>query len=155
VGISLRAVNPYIAQASSIFKEGRDNGYFIKRSNGEVWQWNWWQAGMAVVDFTNPAATEWYLGKLKALLDLGVDCFKTDFGERIPHIDVKYHDGSDPVRMHNYYSNLYNEKVFGLLEKVRGKGEAVLFARSGAAGGQRYPVVCLHFALPIRLINFH
>ena len=119
-----------------------DAGYYIKRTNGEPWQWNVWQPGMAVVDFTNPAATEWYLSKLRNLLDIGVDCFKTDFAERIPHLDVVFHDKSvDPVRMHNYYSVLYNEKVFGLLEEVKGKGEAVLFARSAHAGGQRFPVV--------------
>ena len=138
---SYYVVNPYIGQPSSMFKEGKAKGYFIKRTNGEVWQWNYWQPGMAIVDFTNPEATAWYLGKLRALLDMGVDCFKTDFGERIPHIDVAYHDGSDPRRMHNYYAVLYNEKVFGLLEDVRGKDEAVLFARSAAAGGQRFPVV--------------
>lgn len=31
---------------------------------------------MAFVDFTNPAACEWYQSKLKALIDLGVDTFK-------------------------------------------------------------------------------
>ena len=54
--------------------------------------------------------------KLKKLVDMGVDCFKTDFGERIP-TDVVYHDGSDPVKMHNYYTQLYNKSVFELLEK--------------------------------------
>jgi alpha-D-xyloside xylohydrolase len=70
---------------------------------------------------------------------MGVDCFKTDFGERIP-IDVKYHNNADPVGMHNYYAQIYNECVFGLLEEVKGKGEAVLFARSAHAGGQKFPV---------------
>jgi alpha-glucosidase (family GH31 glycosyl hydrolase) len=97
--------------------------------------------GMAIVDFTNPAATKWYLSKLRALLDMGVDCFKTDFGERIPHVNIKFHDGSDPMRMHNWYSVLYISQVHKLLEEVKGKAEAVLFARSGAAGGQRFPVV--------------
>ena len=50
---------------------------------------------MALVDFTNPAACAWYADKLRALVDMGVDCFKTDFGERIP-TDVVYFDGSDP-----------------------------------------------------------
>lgn len=31
---------------------------------------------MAYVDFTNPEACKWYQSKLKALMDLGVDCFK-------------------------------------------------------------------------------
>ena len=57
--------------------------------------------------FTNPAACQWYADQLRALLDMGVDTFKTDFGERIPTA-VVYHDGSDPLKMHNYYPYLYN-----------------------------------------------
>ena len=120
-------INPYIAQQSEIFDEAAQNGYLIKKTDGSVWQTDLWQAGMGIVDFTNPDAREWFCAKLKALLDIGVDCFKTDFGERIPTEDVVFADGSDPLRMHNYYTYLYNEAVFDLLEKVRGKGEAVLF----------------------------
>mgnify|MGYP003274264404 FL=1 len=94
---------------------------------------------MGLVDFTNPDAVKWYQNKLKTLLDMGVDCFKTDFGERIP-VDVKYYDGSDPVSMHNYYTYLYNKAVFDLLKEVKGEGEAILFARSATAGGQQFPV---------------
>ncbi|MBO3101512.1 alpha-xylosidase [Cellulomonas fengjieae] len=132
-------INPYIAQRSYLFEEGRALGYLVRRADGSVWQWDKWQAGMALVDFTNPAAVAWYQGKLKALLDDGVDCFKTDFGERIP-TDVVWHDGSDPQRMHNYYTQLYNKVVFELLETERGEGDAVLFARSATAGGQQFPV---------------
>jgi alpha-D-xyloside xylohydrolase len=132
-------INPYIAQRSPLFEEGLANGYLVTRSDGSVWQWDLWQAGMALVDFTNPKAAEWYSKKLERLLDQGVDAFKTDFGERIP-TDVVWHDGSDPERMHNYYTQLYNRTVFDLLRRRRGAGEAVLFARSATAGGQQYPV---------------
>lgn len=132
-------INSYIGQESPLFEEGVKGGYFIKRPNGDVWQWDMWQPGMAIVDFTNPEACKWYCSKLEQLLDMGVDCFKTDFGERIP-TDVVYYDGSDPMKMHNYYSYLYNKTVFELLERKRGKGEAVLFARSATAGGQKFPV---------------
>ncbi|MBE5960756.1 MAG: alpha-xylosidase [Lachnospiraceae bacterium] len=139
-GIKICAwINSYIGQESSMFEEGMKNGYFIKRKNGDVWQWDMWQPGMAVVDFTNPAACKWYSDKLETLLDMGVDCFKTDFGERIP-TDVVYYDGSDPVKMHNYYTYLYNKTVFELLERKKGKEEAVLFARSATVGGQKFPV---------------
>ncbi|KAF7965991.1 hypothetical protein HWV62_40515, partial [Athelia sp. TMB] len=133
-------INPYISQLSPIFEEGVKGGFFIKRKDGTPWQWDLWQPGLAIVDFTNPKASEWYRAKLSALLDLGVDCFKTDFGERIPHVAVEFHDGADPLRMHNTYSVIYNEVVFSLLEERFGKGEAVVFARSAAAGGQRFPV---------------
>ncbi|MEU3742569.1 alpha-xylosidase [Streptomyces sp. NPDC032198] len=132
-------INPYIAQKSALFDEAATAGYLVKRTNGDIWQWDLWQAGMALVDFTNPEACAWFQAKLKVLLDQGVDCFKTDFGERIP-TDVVWHDGSDPERMHNYYTHLYNRTVFELLEKERGTGEAILFARSATAGGQQYPV---------------
>ncbi|SNS66315.1 alpha-D-xyloside xylohydrolase [Actinomadura meyerae] len=132
-------INPYIGQRSPLFEEGRSRGYLLMRPDGDVWQWDKWQPGLAVVDFTNPEAREWYAGKLEALMDMGVDCFKTDFGERIP-TDVVYHDGSDPERAHNYYTFLYNRTVFDLLRKKRGEGEAVVFARSATAGGQRFPV---------------
>jgi alpha-D-xyloside xylohydrolase len=42
--------------------------------------------------------------------------------------------------MHNYYPYLYNRTVFELLEKRRGTGEAVVFARSATAGTQQFPV---------------
>jgi alpha-D-xyloside xylohydrolase len=132
-------INPYIAQRSPLFGEGQARGYLLKRPGGDVWQWDRWQPGMAVVDFTNPEAREWYASKLDALLGMGVDCFKSDFGERIP-VDVQYFDGSDPERMHNYYTYLYNQTVFELLHKRRGEGEAVVFARSATAGSQQFPV---------------
>ena len=133
-------INSYIGQESRLFKEGCEKGYFIKRTNGDVWQWDMWQPGMAIVDFTNPEAWKWFQDKLEVLLDMGVDCFKTDFGERIPTENVVYYDGSDPMKMHNYYTYLYNKCVYELLERKRGKGEAVLFARSATVGGQKFPV---------------
>ena len=130
--------NPYIAQMSSLFPEAKEKGYLIKRPDGSVWQWDLWQPGMAIVDFTNPDARTWYQSKLQKLIDIGVDSFKTDFGERIP-TDVIYSDGSDPVRMHNYYPYLYNKTVFELLERKPNK-ETVVFARSATAGCQKFPI---------------
>jgi alpha-D-xyloside xylohydrolase len=132
-------INPYIAQRSALFAEGKANGYLVKKANGDVFQWDLWQAGMGLVDFTNPAARQWYAEKLRGLVEMGVDAFKSDFGERIP-TDVVWHDGSDPERMHNYYTQLYNQVVFDVLRETRGEGEAVLFARSATVGGQQFPV---------------
>lgn len=132
-------INPYIAQRSPLFAEGKALGHLLRRPDGSVWQWDLWQPGMALVDFTSPAARDWYAAKLKALLDQGVDCFKTDFGERVP-LDVAWSDGSDPERMHNHYAYLYNRTVFEVLRTHRGDGDAVVFARAATVGGQRFPV---------------
>ena len=133
-------INPYIAQKSRLFEEGSQKGYFIKKTNGDVWQWDKWQAGMAIVDFTNPDAVKWYQGYLKELLNQGVDVFKTDFGERIPAKDVQYFDKSDPEKMHNYYPLIYNKIVIDTIAEVKGQKEALVFARSGTVGSQCYPV---------------
>lgn len=132
-------INSYVGQESALFKEGMEKGYFLKRPDGSVWQWDMWQPGLAIVDFTNPEARAWYTSKLEKLLDMGVDCFKTDFGERIP-TDCVYYDGSDPEKMHNYYSYLYNKTVFDLISRKKGKKDALVFARSATAGGQKFPV---------------
>lgn len=132
-------INPYIAQRSKLFDEGKKNGYFIKNPDGSVFQCDMWQPGMAIVDFTNPDACKWYADKLRRLCEMGVDCFKTDFGERIP-TNVKYFDDSDPIAMHNYYTYLYNKTVFNVLKEYYGENKACLFARSATVGGQKFPV---------------
>ena len=132
-------INPYIAQASALFDEAAQNGYLLRKPNGDMWQTDMWQAGMGIVDFTNPAACEWFAEKLRVLMDMGVDTFKTDFGERIP-TEVIYHDGSDPLKMHNYYTYLYNKTVFNTIKAKRGDKDTVVFARSATAGGQQFPI---------------
>ncbi|MGN6445101.1 alpha-xylosidase [Amnibacterium sp.] len=130
--------NPYIAQRSPLFAEAMAAGHLLRRPDGSVWQWDLWQAGMGIVDFTSDAAVAWFQDKLRVLLRQGVDALKTDFGERIP-VDVVHADGTDPERMHNLYTERYNAAVHRVLEEER-PGEAVLFARSATAGGQRHPV---------------
>ncbi len=132
-------INPYIGERSHLFDEGLKHNYLLNKPNGDVYQRHKWQAGMAYVDFTNPAAKKWYQEQLRRLIHMGVDCFKTDFGEEIA-TEVAYHDGSDPDLMHNYYTYLYNQAVFELLEEELGQGKALLFARSATATCQKFPV---------------
>ena len=124
---------------STLKRLHEDKGYLVRKPNGEVWQTDFWQAGMGLVDFTNPAAREWFKDKVKALLNQGVDAIKTDFGERIPR-DVVWYDGSPKLSMHNWYTQLYNQAVFEAIEEAYGKGNACLYARSATVGGQQQPV---------------
>ncbi|MBO5571834.1 MAG: alpha-xylosidase [Ruminococcus sp.] len=130
-------INPYVGQRAPVFRELAEKGYFIRKKDGSVFQTDLWQPGMAIIDFTNPQAREWFAERIKELADMGIDAVKTDFGERIP-TDVVYADGSDPYKMHNYYSYLYNKTVWDALSEA--KGEACLFARSATAGCQQFPV---------------
>lgn len=144
-------INPYIAQKSPLFQEGLDAGFFVTTGSGDVWQWDRWQAGMALVDFTNPMARGWYQKRLDDLIHIGVDSFKTDFGERIPVADsfygakalkegIVYRGGLSAESMHNTYAYLYQEAVFEVLEKRLGKNKACIFARAASVGCQQFPV---------------
>jgi alpha-D-xyloside xylohydrolase len=95
---------------------------------------------MALVDFTNPSACQWYKSYLAKLVDMGVDAFKTDFGEQIPRKDISYHNGADPERMHNYYTHLYNKTTYEVIQEKLGTTQGCLFARSATTGGQTLPV---------------
>lgn len=132
-------INPYVSQEGRLFDEGAAGGYFLKTKSGDVWQTDGWMSGMAIVDFTNPAACAWYKDRLGAIIDMGADCIKTDFGERIP-TDVAYFDGSDPALMHNYYPFLYNKVIFEMLKEKKGGKNACVFSRSATAGTQQFPV---------------
>ena len=132
-------INPYISQRAGIFDECAGKGWFLHNPDGSVFQCDLWQPGMAIIDFTNPKAYQWFGEQIRKLAAMGVDAIKTDFGERIP-VNVVYHDHSDPIAMHNYYTYLYNKCVFEALESAVGTGNAVLFARSATVGGQKFPV---------------
>jgi alpha-D-xyloside xylohydrolase len=148
-------INPYIAQRSALFDEGMQNGYLLKRPDGSVWQWDRWQSGMGAdgasesisptprpIAGTRPSCGPhgtWGAGRDGRGHVQDRRPTERGDGERIP-TDVVYHDGSDPVRMHNYYPLLYNRCVFEVLEDALGKGQACVFARSATTGGQQFPV---------------
>jgi len=135
--------NPYAAVQSAMYQEGAAKGYFLRRPDGSTYEALVWsqrsERGMglcAIVDLTNPEAVAWFRRKHEALLAQGVDAFKTDFAEEIPE-DARFHNGLTGAEMHNPYALLYQQEVF---EATRAHaGRAVIWARSGAPGSQRYP----------------
>lgn len=135
-------ISAYIAETSPLFEEGMKNNYLVRRRNGDVWQRDYWKAGMGIVDFINPGARKWYTSYMNRFIDLGVDAFKTDFSEDVPYIDSQFYDGSDPTRMHGLFSLLYKDTVLDTLQSCFGIGKAYLFSRSATAGSQRLSVHC-------------
>ena len=132
--------NTYVSIFSEVYREGSERGYFLKNRDGEDYVTNLWldrQPAMAIIDVTNPDAVAWYKERHRRLLRMGVDTFKTDFGEEIPP-DAVYAGGQDGKAMHNLYSMLYQGAVFEVVEEKHGKG--VIWARSGCAGSKRYPI---------------
>jgi len=136
--------NPYISTQSPLYQELAAKGYLLRRPDGSVYESLLWsqrsERGMglcAMIDFTNPEAVAWFRDTHQRLLAQGVDTFKTDFAEEVP-VDARFHNGLTGAEMHNPYPLLFQREVF---EAIRAHhGRAVIWARSGAPGSQRYPI---------------
>ena len=122
------------------YKEAVEQGYLAKDEEGKPYQLpeecqgNWTRD--VIVDFTNPKARKWYGDKIEQLIHMGVAAIKTDFGEGIPEAAI--YDSIDGRYVHNFYSLIYNATVFKASK--RASGENFVWARSGTAGSQRYPI---------------
>jgi alpha-D-xyloside xylohydrolase len=130
--------NPYISHLSPAFAEAEAAGYFLRRADGstyvaDVWHGNFPACG--IVDFTNPAATEWFGGLLRALLEQGAAAFKTDFAEGVPTDAVAY-NGMTGTELHNVYALLFNDLAARVTREVN--GHDLVWARSSYLGGQRH-----------------
>lgn len=147
----------YISIESELFAIGSELGYFALHPSGGVYVIDYglslstlpggvtevaqedssWNARVAIIDLTNPEAVEWYKTLMRPVLAQGLDVFKTDFGEDIP-IDARFADGRSGAELHNLYPLLYNQTVFEVTQEIKDNG--LVWARSGWAGSQRYPL---------------
>lgn len=129
---------PYVAEGAEQIDEARKNNYICKLTRKQDSEGSNFSAldYAGTIDFTSEKATEWYKGLLKNLLDMGVKCIKTDFGENI-HMDAEYENMS-PELLNNLYSLLYQKAAYEITKEVTGDG--IVWARSAWAGCQRYPL---------------
>ncbi|MBG0827950.1 alpha-xylosidase [Planomonospora sp. ID67723] len=131
-------MNPYISHLSPAFPAAAEAGYFLKNQDGEVYvadSWHGSYPACGIVDFTDPAAVEWFRGLLRPLLEQGVQIFKTDFAEGVPH-DAVAANGMTGTDLHNVYTLLFNDVVSEVTREVAGHG--MVWARSSFLGGQRH-----------------
>jgi alpha-D-xyloside xylohydrolase len=128
---------PYISYNAEQYEEANANDYISKSERKISGSSNFSMEDYAgTIDFTYDKATEWYKGLLKKLLDMGIVCIKTDFGEDI-HLDAEYHSMT-PEKLHNLYPLLYQKAAYEITKEVAGDG--IVWARAGWAGCQRYPL---------------
>ncbi|MDI6857163.1 MAG: glycoside hydrolase family 31 protein [Dehalococcoidia bacterium] len=132
--------NPYVWKDSEMYREGVEKGYFALAPDGSPAPSleNPPETENVVTDFTNPEAARWWQEKHRPYLRMGVALFKSDYGEGVPE-DARFSDGRTGAQVHNIYPLLYNRAVFEVIREERGD-EAMVWARSGYAGSQRYPV---------------
>lgn len=122
------------------YHEAVQNGYLVKDENGSPYQLPETCKGSwvddVIIDFSNPEARKWYGEKIYELIKMGACAIKTDFGEGIP--ENAHYDKIDGKHFHNLYSLIYNATIFEATKEA--SGENIVWARSGTAGSQRYPL---------------
>lgn len=94
-----------------------------------------------IIDFTNPAAVDWWSAKIEHLVQMGLAGLKLDRGdEDTPSsaTDV-YFDGRTGRELHNAYSEIAARVHHDAVQRVRGE-DFLVYPRSGYAGSQRSAV---------------
>lgn len=133
-------MNPYLMLGSERLAEAKEKGYLLRTPQGEPYVTKLWGAQerppLGIIDMTNPEAVAWLKGLLRPLLRMGVDVFKTDFGEGVP-ADAVAHNGMTGEQLHNLYPLLYHDAVSEVTAEETGRN-GLVWARSTYAGGQRH-----------------
>ena len=107
-------VAPWIvkdAEPSETYQECARRGFFIRHPDGEPYVHRLANSPTFVgscLDFTNPETVAWWQSHIRRLAQMGVDGFKTDFGEQVPE-DAVFADGRTGGELHNVYPRLYNQ----------------------------------------------
>lgn len=129
-------VNPYLAVDGTQYGEAAAAGYLaLKLDADEPYLVDFGEFDCGIVDFTNPAAAEWFADRVigREMLDIGISGWMADFGEYLP-TDVRLFDGTDGMLAHNAWPTIWAE-VNARAVAQRGKtGDAVFFMRAGFSG---------------------
>ncbi|PLK22967.1 alpha-glucosidase [Porphyrobacter sp. TH134] len=132
-------VNPYLAVDGPLYPEAAAKGFFAKcLDSDEPYAVDFGEFYAGVVDFTNPAAADWFAEEVigKRMIDFGLDGWMADFGEYLP-TDLRLFDG-DPMQEHNRWPVRWAE-VNARAVASRGRtGDVLWFMRAGHTGVQAH-----------------
>jgi alpha-glucosidase (family GH31 glycosyl hydrolase) len=97
------------------YAEGQACGFYVN----DGMKYTWWKGFGSGLDFFNPLARQWWHAQQDAVLALGVDGWKLDFGEEYIGLkDVLTHQGKKPLQD---YSEKYYEDFWAYGVHKRGK----------------------------------
>jgi alpha-glucosidase (family GH31 glycosyl hydrolase) len=122
------------AEPASNYAEGAAAGHYVRDADGEPFVKTWWMGSGSVVDFTSPAAEEWWREQVKRVLELGVEGIKMDDGDGF-YIDdqLRLADGRRGVEAAWELGGRHRLSLQRALDEVH-PGAGVLFGRSGWTG---------------------
>jgi alpha-glucosidase len=131
-------VNPYLCRDGSLFAEAEQANAFAHDAAGATALVDFGEFDCGLIDFTAPAATEWFVRRVlhREMLERGFDGWMADFGEYLP-TDVRLAAG-DPMLEHNAWPVRWAAANARAVAEAGRTGDAVFFMRAGYSGVQRY-----------------
>ena len=124
---------PYLEKGSPDLSLAKQKGYFPPSSGVLLNNWS------EPIDFTNPAAKQFWQQRVGRYIEQGIEGFKLDYGEDVmvglgaARSNWHFSDGSDERTMHHSYQLRYHETYAELLPKSGG----FLLCRTGRFGDQK------------------
>ncbi len=89
-----------------------------------------------LIDFTDPAAVQWWRQRIFAALEMGAEGFMLDFGEQVQP-GMHFADGASAEQMHNLYPVIYQRVTREICEEFEAEHpgrQIVFYTRSGYSG---------------------
>lgn len=127
-------INPFLAIEKELYAYASEHGYCVKDKDGKDYLVTITTFPAAMIDFTNPAAYEWYKGLIKEnMIGLGMDGWMADFGEYLP-VDCVLHSGEDPSVIHNQWPAIWAKLNREAVAECGKEGEVFFFTRAGHTG---------------------
>lgn len=109
-----------------------DNKFLLRDSRGAVRPISWWHGSGGLLDYSNPAAADWWHRQMDRVLDIGVDGFKCDGTD--PYVlEYSLTGGAlgfnDQVISYRDYADLYYRDSLYYTRQKRGGDNGLIMSR--------------------------
>ena len=132
-----------------VFDEGLKNNYFQRRKNGDLFVPRVWPGESVFVDYTLPAARQWWGELHRAYTDFGVAGIWNDMNEPSDFVDQSGKNQIDVVsndagansthaKNRNVFALLMSRATYEGLQKLQPEKRPYVITRAAYAGIQRY-----------------
>ncbi len=128
---------PYLITSTANYASAAAQGFIGKTSGGAPYPFSMWAGTAGLVDFTQPAAADWWWNLHRPLLAQGVAGWWLDLGEPETHPDDLVHSTGPARSEHDVYNLRWLQSLYDRQRADRPNQRVFLLTRSGYAGMQR------------------
>ena len=131
-------INPFMAIEKGLYEYASAQGYCVKDKEGNDYLVTITTFPAAMIDFTNPAAYEWYKSIIKEnMIGTGMGGWMADFGEYLP-TDCVLYSGEDPEALHNRWPAIWAKLNREAIEEAGAQNDVFFFTRAGFTETPKY-----------------